>query len=87
MTGNPEELSSVWTHTSLNQMRVQQEQEHVLILEDRRGSGPDPLDLDSGSVVLELPSGVVLESYPTDDEPVEDGWLLYPGETDGGVAS
>ena len=37
-------------------MREQKDLEKILIVEaEKGGSGPEPLDLDSGSVVLRLP--------------------------------
>lgn len=41
----------------LRYKREQDDLEKVLVVEaDRGGSGPEPLDLDSGSVVLRLPA-------------------------------
>ena len=43
----------------LQHWREQQDRDKTLIVEDRSGgSGPTPLDLDSGSVVVQLPPGV-----------------------------
>lgn len=40
----------------LRHMREQKDLEKILIVEaEKGGSGPEPLDLDSGSVVLRLP--------------------------------
>ncbi len=48
--------------------REQLETEKLLVVQDAQGgSGPDPLDLDSGSVVLRMPPNA------TEAEDVEDG--------------
>jgi len=50
----------------LRYKREQEDLEKVLIVEaDKGGSGPQPLDLDSGSVLLRLP--------PRGDSPPADG--------------
>lgn len=84
----------------LRHWREHLDREKMLVVTDEAGgTGPDPLDLDSGSVVLKMPSGVVLESREktelarssepiegpteTDDKP-EEGWPLYPG-AEGGI--
>jgi hypothetical protein len=41
----------------LRHMREQKDLEKILIVEaEKGGSGPEPLDLDSGSVVLRVPA-------------------------------
>ena len=48
-------------------MREQLDTEKLLVVQDAQGgSGPDPLDLDSGSVVLRMPP------HAADEEDVED---------------
>ena len=43
-------------------LREQLETEKLLVVQDAQGgSGPDPLDLDSGSVVLKMPPAIVQE--------------------------
>ncbi len=47
----------------LRYKREQDDLEKILVVEaDKGGSGPEPLDLDSGSVVLRVPR-------PADDKP------------------
>jgi hypothetical protein len=49
--------------------RQQLETEKLLVVQDAQGgSGPDPLDLDSGSVVLRMP----LQAADADDAASED---------------
>ena len=52
--------------------REQLETEKLLVVQDAQGgSGPDPLDLDSGSVVLRMPASPP-EPRPPDTEPSQD---------------
>ena len=50
--------------------REQRETEKLLVVQDAQGrTGPDPLDLDSGTVVLHMPPA---EPDHPDDGPVEE---------------
>lgn len=58
--------------------RQQLETEKLLVVQDAQGgSGPDPLDLDSGSVVLRMPR------LPADDEEAAQDGGPGPGEDEG----
>lgn len=49
----------------LRHMREQKDLEKILIVEaDKGGTGPQPLDLDSGSVTLRVPPQAVPEPSP-----------------------
>ncbi len=53
----------------LRYKREQDDLEKVLIVEaDKGGSGPKPLDLDSGSVVLRLPAATGEPTGPAPDQ-------------------
>lgn len=57
----------------LRHIREQRDREKMLIVEaDRGGAGPEPLDLDSGSVVLRLPPRAYPEPMQTPPAPEPD---------------
>ncbi len=57
----------------LRHTREQLDTEKMLVVEaDKGGSGPKPLDLDSGSVVLRMPSGTYPEPMQTPQAPEPD---------------
>ena len=58
----------------LRYKREQDDLEKVLIVEaDKGGSGPRPLDLDSGSVVLRLPAATGEPAAPAPDPAQDEG--------------
>ena len=58
----------------LRYKREQDDLEKVLIVEaDKGGSGPRPLDLDSGSVVLRLPAATSEPADPAGDQAQDEG--------------
>ena len=58
----------------LRYQREQDDLEKVLIVEaDKGGSGPQPLDLDSGSVVLRLPAAAGEPAGPATGQEPGDG--------------